>query len=346
VSDVVRRVSAVPSRPLPLITWDLGGEGFLVVNRGLSTVYIGDGTVDAFTGVPLLPLASLSITSDREWWVVADDTAIGPQSVYVVLTGVNYSPSPSEVAAQILSTGITLRDNPVLIDIGLNQLVPFTGTVVGVSQYQSFILSVQYEAANAGPPQNTGVITLEWGDTAAFGNVLGRQTYEINSVNTTDCGRTTIVDRHAGPFMRVLGAAGNGAASTATYVLYGSYRPVDTPRVYELGPTIANGLSTDLVALWLGRVAGAGLTIANTARIGTGAAILQLSFSAAGGPYNVSLISPQQGAARPFFQRTGLAVGGEFTYQIQLPRRALYISITNTGGANGNAFATLTMERY
>lgn len=241
---------------------------------------------------------------------------------------------------------VTAADNPMLIGLEFNNQAPFTSTAIDVRRWSSFTMSVQYEAANVGPPANTGIVTLEWGDTAGFGNIVGRQTYEINSVNSTDCGRTIITDRHYGPFMRYSVAAGQGAASTATLVLYGSNRIVDFAQCYETANVPARGLSTDNVDLWMALVVAFGVTVSRNVRIGSGQAVLHVNFSGAGGPYNLSMYSPAIGAATPFFQRTGLAVGSESTYTFTLPRRALTIQITNTSGAaNGNAFVTLTKER-
>lgn len=241
---------------------------------------------------------------------------------------------------------VTASDNPMLIALELNTAIPLTSAAVDVRRWSSFVLSVQYEAANAGPPANTGIVTLEWGDTAGFGNIVGRQTLEINSVNTTDCGRTVITDRHYGPFMRYSLAAGAGAASTFTLVLYGSNRIVDFAQCYETAGVPARGMSTDNVDLWIGQVVAFGVTLSRNVRIGSGMAVLHVNFTGAGGPWNIVAFSPALGAGQPFFQRTGLAVGSESSYSWALPRRALTFQVTNaSGAANGNAFVTLTKER-
>lgn len=230
---------------------------------------------------------------------------------------------------------VALSDNPQLIAFGFSNQVPFSQFVIDVRRWASFILSVQYEAANVAPPQNTAVMRLRWWDTSGMGNELARQDYEINSVNTVDCGRTLISDAMRGPFMSIDFLAGNGAASTLTYTLYGSNRGSDKTRATELGPTATSGISTDRVPLVFrqnGLVAG--LTKL-ACRLGVGPAILSIGIGGAGGAISLRLYSPfliTTGIAPTFYSRTGMAGGFEIREAINLPRRVLVAELNNTGG--------------
>lgn len=334
--------------PIPTRMGFLPANTLIINDDPTSRVWISPSSSVGFqAGTPLDPKTTFRLTRDGEYWATVDPSGTTDVQLYASPYINDWQPSPAAIAAQVLATGITVRDNPTLIGFQFSTAIPVTTNIGDVRQYQSFTLSIQYEAPAAGPPASTCILTIEWGDTAAFGNILGRQTYEINSVFSTDCGRTNIVDNMSGPFMRISLAAGLGAASTVTWVMYGSYRTVSAPRFYELGVTPARGMSTDLVCLQVGNVLGAGATITRNVRAGVGLATLHINFSGPGGPYNFSLFVPSIGLGAPFFQRTGLGVASESTFQFMMPRRVLSLSTTNSSGVNnGNVFTTLTMERY
>lgn len=242
---------------------------------------------------------------------------------------------------------VTIAESQLtLVEQQFNRLGPFTTNVIDVSLFASYYLSAQYEAANAGPPANTGVITLEWGDTALFNNVLYRQTIEINSVNTTDCGRSIIQDRMYGPFMRTSVAAGNGAVSTFTLLIYAGFRPfVGSMRCRELAPNPI-GLSTDNTRLSVRQIVNAGSTVSLNVRLGTGmSSIFVLNDSTpytAGTTLSGLLYSPELTVNRRFWQRTFTTVNQTFSDQVNLPRRALTLQLDNTDGANNHiAFLSL-----
>jgi hypothetical protein len=323
--------------------------GTLIINDdATSRVWIGPASSTGYqAGTPLDPKTTFTLTRDGEYFATVDPSGTTDVQLYCSPYIDNWQPSPAAIAAQVLSTGITVKDNPTLIGFVFSTAIPVTTSIGDVRQYQSFTLSAQYEAPLAGPPANTCIVTIEFGDSAAFGNILSRQTYEINSVFSTDCGRTTIIDNMAGPFMRILLAAGFGVASTVTWVLYGSYRTVSAPRFFELGTTPARGMSTDLIVLQFAQVLAFGVAQARNVRAGTGLATLHCNFTGAGGPYNISLFAPSIGAGTPFFQRSALASGSESTFQFMIPRRVLSMNILNSSaGSNGNGFVSLTMERY
>lgn len=231
---------------------------------------------------------------------------------------------------------VGLIDRPNQIGLELNHLVPFTTGVVDARPFQSFQLSVQYEAPNAGPPGRTCRVTLEWGDTSGFSNITHSQEYEINSVNSTDCGRTIITDRMHGAFMRMSFAAGNGAASTITLVLYGSTRPVDRARVAEIGATPGRGMSIDNTLVLANGTIGPGVTVNRNVRLGRGPASLHYNFRIAGGPFNVILYSPylrSLAASHVYLTHNNIALGTERMTLLYLPRRCLTLQIDNTAGA-------------
>lgn len=229
---------------------------------------------------------------------------------------------------------IAVVDQPDLIWIVLNQAIPHTSAVFDVRRWASFQLSIQYEAANAGPPANTGVVTIEWADTNAFVNILTRHTYEINSLNSTDCGRTSISDGMQGPFMRMSLAVGNGAASTFTAVMYGSNRPFTRSRAHELAATTLRGISTDRHTVIFNDNVGAGATVDRNARIGLGRATILIIAGTTGGPLDVLLHSPQLTlSGGRCYQRLGIAANTTVTDQITLPRRCQTLRLSNTGGA-------------
>lgn len=242
---------------------------------------------------------------------------------------------------------VGLIDRPNQIGLELNRTVPFTTGVQDVRGFQSFQLSVQYEAPNAGPPARTCRVTLEWGDTLGFSNITHAQEYEINSTNSTDCGRTIITDRMHGAFMRMSFAAGNGAASTITLVLYGSTRPVDRARVAEIGATPSRGMSTDNTLLLVNGTIGPGVTINRNVRLGRGPATLHYNFRIAGGPFNVILYSPYLRsvlAAHSYLVHNNVPLGTERSTSLHLPRRVLTCQIDNTGGAGTADFDLSLVE--
>jgi hypothetical protein len=329
----VRRVRAVAD-PLPLWTALAGdAESVLMVNRGTASVFIGaDASVTDRAGVQLPPLASLVTRADTDWWVIADPAAAAAGTeVDVIPQGLAYTAGAAEIATQIALAQAQLA----LLDLRFNTAVPFTGTPVDVSLYGSYILAVQYEAAFAAPPAATAIITLEWGDTITFNNLLYRQTVEINSINSADCGRSLCQDKMYGPFMRVSAAPGNLAASTVTLILYGSYRTfTGSMRCRELGPTDAVGASTDNTrVLFAGNIAGGGGTASLNVRLGSGqSGILSQIGTAAfgGGQVSMLLHSPALGVNARFWQRNYGAPNGQNLDIAVLPRRALTLQLTNT----------------
>lgn len=346
-------VVQVRQQPVQLADGDRrrAGEAILLENRGTFNVYLGDSFVNASLGRPLTPLASISVAADREWWAIADPAAgAAEQPVYIVPGGYFAQAGTQELAnvaaAAALSNGARLVDSPQLIDLALNAALPFVGPILDMRQWQSFLLSIQYEAANVAPPQNTGIVTLRWWDTAAKGNELGRQIWEINSVNQTDCGRTVITDQVRGPFMTVELSVGNGAASTMTYVLYGSNRPTDRSRVTELAPTAVAGPSSDRsILVYRNNLLPAGLTKL-ACRLGIGAATLNIGIGGAGGNINLRLYSPQLINTSPFptfYSRSGMVGGNEFHEPITLPRRVLVAELNNTGGTTPDYNMSITI---
>lgn len=220
-------------------------------------------------------------------------------------------------------------DNPTLLAFEFARTVPFTGSAIDVRKYVSYVLSIQYDAANAGPPPNTAEVTLEWGDTASFGNILKRRTIEFHSVNSTDCGKTVVTDPVGGPFMRYSLRAANGPASTVSLVLYGSSRPVDKLRIQELGPTINAGMSTDRwLSTGLTALVAAGATLRINVRIGSGMAWIFLRPAAAGGPWSINLKVPSMPDGFPF-TFTGIAASQEVKDRLMLPLRCMIWEFTN-----------------
>ena len=326
-------VRQVASRGQPLPLYGATGsdaDTVLVINRGAANVYIGvDESVQIETGIPVPPLASVTLSGAGSWWGVSDP-ATGVQTIDVIPNGLTYSAGAVEIASQIAVAQAQLT----LVDLAFNRLVPFTDTAVDVSLYGSYYLAIQYEAANAGPPANTAIITLEWGDTIGFSNTLYQQTIEINSIFTTDCGRAIIQDKMYGPFMRVSAAAGNGAASNVTLVLYASYRTfTGSMRCRELGPTPAVGLSTDNCRVLFAGNVGAGATVRVNVRLGSGETHIfsQIGTAAfAAGRVDTFLHSPALGVNARFWQQAFLAPSTQFMDLIELPRRALTLQLTNT----------------
>lgn len=231
---------------------------------------------------------------------------------------------------------VALSDNPQLIGFGLSGQIPYSQSVLDVRQWSSFILSAQYEAANVAPPQNTAVCRLRWWDAVGMGNEVDRQDYEINSVNTTDCGRTLLSDAMRGPFMSIDFLAGSGAPSTLTFVLFGSNRAATRSRATELGPTLVKGIATDRMPfLFRSNPLPAGLTKL-AARMCLGEATVSIGIGGAGGPVNIRMYSPAQfaGAGNPaWYSRSGMAVGFEVHEAVIFPRRVQVIEINNTGAA-------------
>jgi hypothetical protein len=230
---------------------------------------------------------------------------------------------------------VALSDNPQLISLGLNGQIPYSSAVIDVRRWASFVLSAQYEAPNVAPPQNTAIVRLRWWDSAGMGNEVARQDYEINSVNTVNCGRSLISDAMRGPFMSLDFLAGAGAASTLTYVLYGSNRGSDKTRATELGGLDTVGDSADRVP-FLFRQNGlvAGLTKLAT-RLALGPATLSIGVGGAGGAISLRIYSPYligTGVAPTYITRTGMTGGFEVREQITLPRRVLVVELNNTGG--------------
>lgn len=226
---------------------------------------------------------------------------------------------------------VVLVDEPLALASETSRLVPWVSDPIDARRWQSFQLNVQYEAANTGPPANTGLITLEWGDTSTFTNLLQRHSYEINSKNSTDCGPTVISDGMYGPWLRFGTGAGAGAASTMSLTLYGSNRPAQRPRIAEIGAVTANGISTDRVLCRHVAAVAANTTVYRNVRLGAGAAVLHVATGAAGGPWDLHLFTPSGGVndGRVWSVRGHPALG-EITPRLALPRRVLTLRIINT----------------
>ena len=245
------------------------------------------------------------------------------------------------------STESVLVDNPALLAVELNRSTSggFTSGAIDARRYQSFQMSVQYEAANAGPPANTMLLDLEWADDSSFSNVLHNQVYEINSFLSTDCGRTHITDAMHGPFMRYHAEPGNGAASTTSLVLYGSSRQIDTPRVQENGDTDATGLGVDrcLLAIVAETITPA-TNLERNCRLSSGPATLIAQTGAGGGSHDIVLYPPSLGIDFRGYSVNIPAGINNVVEKIALPRRALALFVNNNGAANSILRLLLTAD--
>jgi hypothetical protein len=246
--------------------------------------------------------------------------------------------------AMMAQFGSTLVDSPELLDTISASQVPFTGTMVDVTAFQSFQLLVQYEAANAGPPANTCIMQISWWDAAEV-NEIWRQTYELNSINSTDCGPTRIVDAMHGEKMQISFIAGNGAASTASYLLWGSNRSVDTPRVEEFGDVDARGLGTDRALLQTTTLSvGGGATVRRNVRLGSGFAVFMFGGGATSTSYDVLLHSPEQGSGNRVYSANFTGTPA-VVQTLALPRRALtFVVINNDAGAKNVFFSLIQAQ--
>lgn len=241
---------------------------------------------------------------------------------------------------------IAVVDQPALLTLILNQGVPHTSTPIDVRRWASFQLAIQYEAANAGPPANTGIVTIEWGDTAGFNNVLARHVYEINSANSTDCGRSVITDGMYGPFMRLTLGAGNGAGSTFTAVMYGSNRPYFQTRAGELATVHTRGMSSDRhILIHADNIPASGVDYRN-ARLGVGVATIMVRVAGTGGPISVLVHSPQLGiVGGQIYNQLAVASGTTLIDRITIPRRVQAVQLVNSSGANAvTVRVTITMD--
>lgn len=245
--------------------------------------------------------------------------------------------------AMMAQFGATLVDAPVLIDNDTSHLIPFTGPTVAVDQFQSFQLLVGYEAANAGPPANTCILEISWFDAAGV-NEIWRQTYEINSINSTDCGATRITDAMRGSQIRLKFRAGNGAASTVSYILFGSNRPVPSPRCEEIGTNDTTGIGTDRILAMTGTLSvGAGATVQRNVRLGSGDAIWMFGGGATSSSYDVLLYPPSQGSGVRVYSANYTGTP-QIAQLLALPRRALTLFIKNNDGVNAkNVFYSLVV---
>lgn len=245
------------------------------------------------------------------------------------------------------SRPVGLIDRPQLIATEVNRSVAagqFESGLIDVRPFTSFSMKIQYEAANAGPPANTGIVELLWTDGVAA-NVLYGQAYEINSINSTDCSQTQIADAMYGPFMFYRLDAGNGAGSTFDLLLYGSTRPRDTPKAQEFGDSAAAGYGIDRTLMIFNTTIAAGATVRKNCRLGSGPARLVLQTLAGGGPHDISLHSPQLGAlnGRPYVNVVP-AGANEVVAALTLPRRVMTLVVTNTGGAASTFRASLHVD--
>ena len=134
---LVRVVAQGPTRLLDAI----GAGNVLLMNRGQTTVYAGSDYVSGKSnGVPIAPLGTLVVPTDRAWFAVADLAAgASPQDVYVVPGGTAYSPAPSEIAAQIAASqlaaaiGAAVPVPPSAAAIGAAVPVPPSAAAIGAA---------------------------------------------------------------------------------------------------------------------------------------------------------------------------------------------------------------------
>lgn len=240
---------------------------------------------------------------------------------------------------------IAVVDAPEVIETITGQGVPFTSGAFDVRRWASFHLNIGYEAPNAGPPANTGVVALEWGDDNVFTNVITKHEYEINSINSTDCGMSQISDGHYGPFMRYALNAGAGAGSTFSGVILGSNRPFTKTRSMERAPTGNRGLSNDRFLVLFSEVVGAGVVIQRNVRLGVGPGTIHINSFAGAGPFDVSLHTPQYGLnGGRVFSALAIAAPQSQTYQLTMPRRVTCLRVANNGGAAVTVLVTLIID--
>ena len=302
-------------------------------------------TADAYV-VPTQPYPKIIVTPQSN---LGSDSPLAAQIYGTWYTRKDDLPLTTVPASLFGSTESILTDNPKLLAVELNRTatlgIGFTSGVIDVRRYQSFQMSVQWEAANAGPPANTMYLDLEWADDAAFSNVLHNQVFEINSFLSTDCGRTHIVDGHHGPFMRYHCEPANGGTSTVTLVLYGSSRPVENPRLQENGDADATGLGVDRTILICDAVTiTPAANLERNCRIASGSGTVIIQTGAGGGSHDVVLYSPDIGIGARYYTSNIPAGINNVVERISLPRRAMALFVNNNGAANSTFWMSVTAD--
>jgi len=325
---------------------------FVLYNQSpfILIVNIGDGALvsycPAFTAdiYEVNPQVTITITPVSS---IGADTPLANQIFGIFYNDNEELPFSAFPASLFGSPESVLVDSPKLLAVELNRTTSggFTSGAIDVRRYQSFQMSVQYEAANTGPPANTMLLDLEWADDASFSNVLYNHVYEINSFLTTDCGRTHITDAHHGPFMRYHCEPGNGAASTVSLVLYGSNRQVEKARLQENGDTDATGLGVDRTILYvLAETITPAVNLERNLRLAAGPAIVTIQTGAGGGSHDVVLYTPSLGInARVYSANIPAGINNRHE-KISLPRRALTLFVNNNGAANSTFWMTVTAD--
>lgn len=148
----------VGTNPTELLDALNDGEQVLILNRGTVSIYAGSAYVDGpSTGVPIAPLGSLTVPTDRAWWALADAAAgTTPQAVYVVPGGTAYSPAPSEIALQIATSNLAAQ-------IGAAVPVPPSAAAIGIAVGGSVPVPPSAAAIGAAVPVPPSVVGLSPG---------------------------------------------------------------------------------------------------------------------------------------------------------------------------------------
>jgi hypothetical protein len=174
--------------------WDFDIPGsVMVLNRGPGKVFLGGEYVGSDFGFEIHPLATVNVDASLEWWSVAES---GSAVLSFLIGGNSYSPSPSEISAQIEASGLAADINaaieggqlPVLNAEAFNKGTEIwrsaggiaaskNSTFLDVEPYQAYVVRVSNNADSK--------ITVTQYDSVAGLNVLDTEVFQVPGTGYT-----------------------------------------------------------------------------------------------------------------------------------------------------------------
>jgi hypothetical protein len=331
------------------------GDVAVLVNNGTDLVYVGirRDTLPA-DGFPLQPLAQLTLDPAKTYYAQA---ASGTQALDMLPGGTGFAPSPSQIASQIVASTLSSAIANAILTVGTRNVD--SKSRVDVLTWAATIIAGGFGVASQCPVDVTGFqsfsmninlgfhgqVMLQWYDST--GTLVASKTWETGSVDwlTTSRYSITITDNHYGETLNVyvqnLEGFNVGAASVSIRMRH-SNRPVYQETV-EYGSDFNSGnpggpaamepvgMPAEITNADFGTLAANASTQTFEFPLQIGYAYMELTGTAASVRATYGF-----GLRRRMTYNLALGAGQSSASQfIILPRRPLFLVITNTTGNAG-----------